>query len=76
MRARRIISLVVAVLALLAAVRVLLEAIFVLHEYYAVNGPEPHIALIECILLALTGVLLFEVYRFVKYFAKKPVNDR
>ena len=70
---KRAISLVVGVFAALAAIRVLLEAVFVLQDYHT-TGQESlrQIALEESILLILASVLLFEAYRLVRYFAKRP----
>lgn len=72
MNKKRAISLVVGVFAVLAAIRVLLEAVFVLQDYTTGQESLRQIALEESILLILASVLLFEAYRLVRYFAKRP----
>ncbi|HEV2489750.1 MAG TPA: hypothetical protein VGT03_08075 [Candidatus Acidoferrales bacterium] len=72
MSAKRIISLIVGVLAAVAAVWVLLQAVFLAHDYFTIQEDSRlETALAEAILLPLAGILLFEAYRFLRYFAQK-----
>ena len=71
--AKRIASLTLGILAVLAASYLLLDAGFQLHDCFAIGQESvSDILLGEGIFVVLAGVLLFEAYRFVKYFFKKP----
>jgi uncharacterized membrane protein YdcZ (DUF606 family) len=71
--AKRVLSLVLAVLAVFAATYLLLEVGFELRDHFTI-GQEPVLSFwsLVGICLTLAGILLFEAYRLVKYFTKKP----
>jgi hypothetical protein len=71
MKAKRIVSLFVALLAALAGIVFLGEAMLLVGDFRLQGVPKLPTAIGEFVVLSLAGLSWFEAYRFLKYFLRR-----
>jgi hypothetical protein len=68
---KRIISLIVGILAGVAGIYLVFLSVVVLHGYGVPEAPNIRTAILAVIVLGVAGAVLFESYRLLSFFSKK-----